>query len=172
MKSLSLPPRQGYTFVLKKIHRGQRFRSHPKNRVKALKADRRLRAIAGRLVRELKRDLNGSHDYDSLITLFERALSQRRNSPNKIYSLHELQVRCIGKGKEHKKHELGNKVSIIRSDTGIILGAKSLRNEYDGHTIEDSLLRVERITGGGRRSGDWLETEGTGEERKSTGHKS
>lgn len=31
--------------------------------------------------------------------------------------------------------------------TGIILGAKSFRNEYDGHTIEDSLMQVERITG-------------------------
>ena len=31
--------------------------------------------------------------------------------------------------------------------TGIILGARSFRNEYDGHTIEESLLQVERITG-------------------------
>ena len=56
-------------------------------------------------------------------------------------------MQCISKGKEHKKYEFGNKVSIIRSITGIILGAKSFRNEYDGHTIEESLLQVERITG-------------------------
>ena len=40
----------------------------------------------------------------------------------------------------------GNKVSIIRSATGIILGAQSFRNEYDGHTIEASLAQVERLT--------------------------
>lgn len=147
VKSLGLPLRQSYTFVLKNIYRDQRFRNHPKNRGKALKADRRLRTIAGRLVRELRRNLKGNHDYDSLLDLFERVLSQERNSPGKIYSLHEPEVQCISKGKEHKKYEFGNKVSIIRSITGIILGAKSFRNEYDGHTIEESLLQVERITG-------------------------
>ena len=147
VKSLGLPLRQSYTFVLKKIYRDQRFRNHPKNRGKALKADRRLRTIAGRLVRELRRNLKGNHDYDSLLDLFERVLSQERNSPGKIYSLHEPEVQCISKGKEHKKYEFGNKVSIIRSITGIILGVKSFRNEYDGHTIEESLLQVERITG-------------------------
>ena len=147
VKSLGLPLRQSYTFVLKKIYRDQRFRNHPKNRGKALKADRRLRTIAGRLVRELRRNLKGNHDYDSLLDLFERVLSQECNAPGKIYSLHEPEVQCISKGKEHKKYEFGNKVSIIRSITGIILGAKSFRNEYDGHTIEESLLQVERITG-------------------------
>ena len=65
----------------------------------------------------------------------------------KIYSLHEPEMQCISKGKEHKKYEFGNKVSIIRSATGIVLVAKSFRNEYDGHTMEESLLQVERITG-------------------------
>jgi len=36
--------------------------------------------------------------------------------------------------------------TIIRSATGIILGAQSFRNEYDGHTIEASLAQVERLT--------------------------
>lgn len=38
-------------------------------------------------------------------------------------------------------------VSIIRSFSGIILGAMSFRNEYDGHTIADALEQVERLTG-------------------------
>lgn len=147
VKQLNLPLRQSYRFVLKGIYRNQRFRNHPKNHAKALKADRKLRTIAGRLVRELRRNLKGNHAYDSLLTLYERVLCQRRNSTHKIYSLHEPEVECISKGKEHKKYEFGNKVSIIRSQYGIILGAKSFRNEYDGHTIEDSLDQVERITG-------------------------
>ena len=147
VKKLGLPLRQSYTFVLKGIYRDQRFRNHPKNRKKALKADRRLRTIAGRLVRELKRNLKGNHDYDKLLGIFETILSQRRNSRKKVYSIHEPEVQCISKGKEHKKYEFGNKVSIIRSVTGIILGAMSFRNEYDGHTIGSSLEQVERLTG-------------------------
>ena len=143
---LGLPLRQSYTFVLKRVYRDQRFRNHPKNRNKALKADRKLRTIAGRLVRELKRNLGEHSLYNKLIERFEAILAQRRHSQKKIYSIHEPQVQCISKGKEHKKYEFGNKVSIIRSATGIILGAQSFRNEYDGHTIEASLAQVERLT--------------------------
>lgn len=79
--------------------------------------------------------------------MFDIILSQKSNTKHKIYSIHEPEVQCISKGKEHKKYEFGNKVSIIRSLTGIILGALSFRNEYDGHTIEKSLYQVERLTG-------------------------
>ena len=147
VKELNLPIRQSYTFVLKGIYRDQRFRNHPKNRKKALKADKRLRTIAGRLVRELKRNLKENRAYDDLLSIFEKILLQRRNSSHKIYSIHEPDVQCISKGKEHKKYEFGNKVSIIRSATGVILGACSFRNEYDGHTIEKSLEQVHRLTG-------------------------
>lgn len=141
------PLRQSYKFVLKRIYRDQRFRNHPKNKKKALKADKRLRTIAGRLVRELRRNLGECHDYDKLLKIFDAILSQSRYSKDKIYSIHEPEVLCISKGKEHKKYEFGNKVSIIRSITGIILGAKSFRKEYDGHTIDESLKQVERLTG-------------------------
>ncbi len=147
VKELNLPTRQSYTFVLKGIYRDQRFRNHPKNRKKALKADKRLRTIAGRLVRELKRNLGKNRQYDELLSIFEKILLQRRNSTHKIYSIHEPDVQCISKGKEHKKYEFGNKISIIRSSTGVILGASSFRNEYDGHTIEKSLEQVYRLTG-------------------------
>lgn len=143
---LNLPLRQSYTFVLKGIYRDQRFRHHPKNRKKALKADKKLRTIAGRLVRELKRNLGDNSVYTEIIQRFQGVLSQRRNSRKKIYSIHEPEVQCISKGKGHKKYEFGNKVSIIRSATGIILGAKSFRNEYDRHTIEASLEQVEYLT--------------------------
>lgn len=81
VKKLGLP-RQSYTFVLKEIYRDQRFRNHPKNRKKALRADRRLRIIAGRLVRELI--LKENHDFDKLLELFETILFQRRNSRKKF----------------------------------------------------------------------------------------
>ena len=147
VKELNLLMRQSYTFVLKGIYRDQRFRNHPKNRRKAIKADKRLRTIAGRLVRELERNLGQNRQHDELLSIFKKILLQRRNSSHKIYSIHEPEVQCISKGKEQKKYEFGNKVSIIRSATGVILGASSFRNEYDGHTIQKSLEQVRRLTG-------------------------
>ena len=87
-KELHLTTRQSYTFVLKRIYRDQRFRNHPKNRKKALKADKRLRIIAGRLVREVKRNLGDNNPYDELLSVFEKMLLQCRNSSHKIYSIH------------------------------------------------------------------------------------
>jgi len=142
-----LAMRQSYRCTLKELSRDQRFRSHPKNRKKALRADRRIKTIAGRVVRELERNLGENSGYSSLISLFYRVLSQRKNSKDKVYSLHEPDVLCISKGKEDKKYEFGNKVSIITSMRGVILGALSFRNEYDGHTIDSSLEQVMRMTG-------------------------
>ena len=143
----SLPLRQSYTRTLKGIYRSQRFRNHPKNRKKALKADRQLRTIAGRLVRELERNLEGKKGYENMFELYYKVLSQNRKSKNKVYSLHEPDVVCVSKGKEHKQYEFGNKVSILRSWSGLILGACSFRNEYDGHTIEKTLEQTQRMTG-------------------------
>ena len=142
-----LPMRRSYTRRLKAIYRDQRFRNHPKNHKKAKRADRELRTIAGRLLRELQRNLGGNHSYDELINIFIRVVNQKRSEKNKIYSIHEPEVQCISKGKEHKKYEFGNKVSVIRSLSGLILGALAFRNEYDGHTIDRSLEQVKRING-------------------------
>lgn len=142
-----LPLRQSYTRTLRQIYRDQRFRNHPRNRKKAFKADRKLKTIAGRLVRELDRNLPEKTGYEKMFEIYYKVLSQKRNTPQKIYSLHEPEVCCISKGKEHKKYEFGNKVSFIRSWYGLILGAVSFRNEYDGHTIEATLKQTRRMTG-------------------------
>jgi len=143
-----LPVRQSYTRTLKKLALDQRFRNHPKNKGKARKADRKVKTIAGRLVRELVRNLPPNSPYQIDLILFKKVLAQRRNDGNKIYSLHEPDVQCISKGKEHKKYEFGNKVSIVHTqNTGVIVGAKSFRNEYDGHTLGPALEQVEKMTG-------------------------
>lgn len=147
VREKKLPLRQSCQRTLKAISRDQRFRNHPGNHKKAVKADRSLRTIAGRLVRELDRNLPDKKGYEKMFELFYKVLSQKRNSRDKIYSLHEPEVQCISKGKEHKKYKFGNKASFIRSLSGIILAAVSFRNEYDGHTIEASLQQTERMTG-------------------------
>jgi transposase, IS5 family len=142
-----LPVRQTYTFNLKKISLDQRFRNHLKNKAKAKKADRKLKTIAGRLVRELERNLAPDSSYQKELDLFKQILAQTKTSKNKKYSIHEPEVCCISKGKEHKKYEFGNKASFVKTDSGVIIGAMGFRNEFDGHTLDKALEQVERLLG-------------------------
>ena len=75
-------------------------------------------------------------------------MAQKKTDSNKIYSLHEPDVQCISKGKEHKKYEFGNKVSIVHTqNTGVIVGALGFRNEYDGNTLEEALQQTTELIG-------------------------
>src|SRR5690606_12607857 len=142
-----VPLRQAYTRVLKKLAVDQRFRNHPKNKAKARKADRKVKTIAGRLVRELERKLSPASGHLLDLELIKQILEQTKSTKDKIYSVHEPEVCCISKGKEHKKYEFGNKASFVKTDSGVIIGAMGFRNEYDGHTLQPQLEQVERLTG-------------------------
>lgn len=109
-KKEGLPIRQTYRRVLKRLSIDQRFRNHPKNKSKARRADKKVKTIAGRLVRELERNLGESSKHLPSINRFKLILKQTRSSSNKIYSLHEPAVECISKGKVHKKTSLATKV--------------------------------------------------------------
>lgn len=141
--------RQSYKRTVKKLSYQQRFRRSKKQQKLARKADRKIKTIAGRLVRELERKLtsDGLIKHSVSLELFKRVLSQKRTDSNKIYSLHEPQVQCISKGKEHKKYEFGNKVSLMMTKTtGVIVGALSLdKNDYDGHTLQPALEQYKRF---------------------------
>ena len=140
--------RQSYTRILKKLLMDQRFRNHPKNKGKARKADKKVKTIAGRLVRELDRKLPPSL-YQDTLALFKQVLAQKKTDSNKIYSLHEPHVQCINKGKEHKKYEFGSKVSIITTkNTGVIIGAINIeKNVHDSKTLQPALDQQQRLTG-------------------------
>jgi len=131
--------RQTYRRTTKKLVLAQRFRNHPKNYKKATKAARKLKTIAGRLIRDLERKLSPGAFSRHLpqLRIFEQVLNQQKNSTNKIYSLHEPQVYCVGKGKDHKKYEFGAKASVaVTKDNGIIVGAVSYsKNEHDSKTL-------------------------------------
>lgn len=140
--------RQSYTQTLKKLLMDQRFRNHPKNKGKARKADKKVKTIAGRLVRELERKLPPCLHQISL-TLFKKVLAQKKTGTNKIYSLHEPHVECMSKGKEHKKYEFGSKVSIIiTKNTGVIIGAINIeKNVHDSKTLQPAIEQQQRLTG-------------------------
>ncbi|MBN2172727.1 MAG: hypothetical protein JW731_01255 [Bacteroidales bacterium] len=128
----------------------QRFRSHPKRRKKAASAARKLKTIAGRMVRDIERKMNDGQveKYRRDLMIFKLILKQEKNSKNKIYSIHEPQTLCIAKGKEAKPYEFGNKVSIVKTrKSGIIIGSLAFKeNLYDGDTLEPQLEQIKRLT--------------------------
>lgn len=87
------------------------------------------------------------HNLD--LQLFKRVLSQKRSDSDKIYSLHEPQVKCYTKGKEHKRFEFGSKVSLlITQRTGVIVGAMNFTDTlHDSKTLPFALDQYERLTG-------------------------
>lgn len=143
--------RRTYKRTIPKLMKAQHNRTHPKRRKKAKKAAKSLKTIAAKLIRELERKFSDEQGfkYKEEFDLYKKVLKQSRHSKNKIYSLHEPEVCCIAKGKEHKKYEYGQKVSITKTkDSGIIVGVKVFRNSpYDGHTLPEVLDQVEKVTG-------------------------
>ena len=141
--------RQSYVRIEKRLLLAMRFGHHPKHKKVAQKARRKFKTITGRLLRDVQRKLDPvmlAH-YQPYLDLYAEVLAQKRSDKNKIYSLHEPHVKCISKGKAHKKYEFGNKVGITRGcQTGVILGVKSYtENIYDGHALPAALAQSSRI---------------------------
>ncbi|MGG6550576.1 UNVERIFIED_CONTAM: IS5/IS1182 family transposase, partial [Prevotella sp. 15_C9] len=63
-----------------------------------------MRTIAGRLLRELVRNLPTENPYQERIEVCMKFVNGERTDGHKIYSLHEPDVLCISKGKDHKKY--------------------------------------------------------------------
>ena len=103
--------RQSYAREMKELKRVQRFRGKSHNAQKVRKADRRMRTIAGRLVRELLRLLPADSVARTRQDICLKFVNGEKVDGHKIYSLHEPDVLCISKGKEHKKYEFGNKIT-------------------------------------------------------------
>ena len=143
--------RRSYARTIPKLVFAQRGRSRPRTHKKAIKATRKLKTIAGRLVRELHRKLSEEalNKYIEKLDIFQRVLDQKRSDKNKVYSLHEPDVYCMSKGKAHKRYEYGSKVSIaITKTSGIIVSAMNFENNvFDGKTLPAVLEDIKSVTG-------------------------
>jgi len=143
--------RRSYRRELKKTMRIIRFNKKQVDKKKVTAAIRRLKTMANALLRDVMRKL----PKDRLVarheelSLYNRAVNQERQDKNKVYSLHEPNVLCISKGKEHKKYEFGAKVAIaMTKDTCVIVGAKNFNNNvYDGDTLNAILDQIKEIRG-------------------------
>jgi transposase, IS5 family len=86
----------------------QRLRTDPRRRKAARRGHRRLRTIAGALMRELERKLPAAlrEEQRENFTLYRRVLAQKPHDSDKIYSLHEPHIYCVAKGKETRNTNL------------------------------------------------------------------
>jgi IS5 family transposase len=143
--------RQSYTRTFKKLGHQQRFKNTKSGAKQARRASRSIKTIAGRLVRELARKLSLDRlgFYLPALKLYQRVLSQQRGDSDKIYSLHEPNVKCFTKGKEHKKFEFGSKASfLVCQQTGIIMGALNFTETlHDSKTLPEVLEQYQRLIG-------------------------
>ena len=142
--------RRSYRRELKKLMRIIRFKKSVRDKGKVKTAKRRLKTIVNALLRDINRKLpeDRLNIHMKEREFYQKAVNQQRLDKKKIYSLHEPEVCCISKGKEHKKYEFGSKAAIAMTKTDcLIVGAKSFRNEYDGDTLQEVIKQIAAISG-------------------------
>lgn len=141
---------QSYKFLTKENRLKLRFANHPKRKKEARHALKKLRSFGYKLIGQLKNILTEEQNkiYSEKFILFTKVLQQQKHDSNKIYSLHEPDVYCMAKGKEHKEYEFGCKASIaLTKSTGIIVGATTFeKNTNDVYTIEQTLQQINYTT--------------------------
>jgi IS5 family transposase len=114
---------------------------------------RRLLTWLGRGRRKINGDANGQAALAEPVALIGRLLHQRRDDKAELYSLHALEVECIGKGKAHARFEFGVKISVAAINCAapggqFVVGMRALlSNPYDCHTLAAQLAQTERLTG-------------------------
>jgi transposase, IS5 family len=137
--------RQSYARVSKQLLRDSYNANHPRRAKKVGKARRKLRTLAGRVIRELERKLPEAalQRHASWIELASQVITQQRHDKDKVYSLHKPYTCCIAKGKAAKPYEFGNKVGLMTHPTKKIIVAFDA-NPHDSTTIAPLLQHMKR----------------------------
>ena len=146
--------RQSYVRVLGRLRVAARQYKHqnPIVRRRARRAERRIRTIARRLLRELGRKLSADAKATYAQDIQHMWVAVRQTAERgceRIHSLHEPGVVCIAKGKAHKPYEFGCKVSIaVDPVSGLIVAAHRVAGrEHDRATVSETLAQVSRLNG-------------------------
>ena len=149
-KARGIPLRQSYVRVGKKAAVMASRYAHAKQFKRMKKRLRKLRTYVGRLIRDIERKATGiDEELGTLLARADRIRCQQPQDKNKLYSLHEPDVRCISKGKAHKRYEFGQKIAVATTNRSNWIVAASLMegNPYDGHTLAATLAATEDVTG-------------------------
>jgi len=142
--------RQSYVRVAKRASVKAGRYAHARQFKRMQRELRKMRTWTGRLIRDVRRKAGTfTEPLKALLAQCQRLRDQRRGDSNKLYSLHEPDVRCISKGKAHKRYEFGQKVSLATTNRrDWFVGAMLCEgNPYDGHTLSRALEQVESVTG-------------------------
>jgi IS5 family transposase len=142
--------RQNYRRLSRQSLIKQSRYAHAKQYKRASKQTKQLKTYLGRVYRDIQRKTSQpDEELTHLMQLAERLLQQEKNSKNKLYSIHAPEVECISKGKAHKRYEFGCKVGLAStSRKNWIVGVEALHNNpYDGHTLDQTIKKVESLTG-------------------------
>ena len=79
--------------------------------------ERKIEASKRGIIKELK----GLKELKESLEISKRIWVQERRDKGKVYSMHEPEVKCYGKGKAHKRYEFGSKVSVaITARNGVV----------------------------------------------------
>jgi IS5 family transposase len=150
--------RQSYSRVAKAAAMMAGRYAHAKQFRRHQRQLRILRSRLGRIIRDIRRKIEGQPALEHAFALpLGRATQirsqQQRQRGWKLYSFHAPEVECIGKGKAAAPYEFGVKASIVtnnrRAPGGLfVLHARAMPdNPYDGHTLRDVIDRTETLTG-------------------------
>jgi len=150
-KRFNVPLRQSYARTAKRaMYKAARY-IHARQMKRAQREIKWLRTRLGRLIRDVQRKASTdvAPQLEGVLNLCTRLQEQRRNSKDKIYSVHEPEVVCVAKGKAGKKYEFGCKASIVVTHKeGLALSVQALDgNPYDGHTLKQALKCAEDLSG-------------------------
>ena len=142
--------RQSYVRVSKRTFFQQSRYARARQYKRAARQTRKLKTYLGRLIRDIERKMTDPDN--ELCTMLDRTKqihTQRRKDKGKLYSLDAPEVECISKGKAHKRYEFGCKVSLSVTNKGNwITSAAALHgNPFDGHTLDETISRSEKISG-------------------------
>lgn len=148
-KTEGIKLRQSYVRIAKwQLFKQHRY-AHAKQFRRAAKCTKKLKTYLGRTIRDIQRKVTElSEPMQALLELAQRLYKQQRTDKNKLYSIHASEVECISKGKAHKRYEFGCKVGVsATSKDSWVVGIRAFHsNPYDGHTLNESLIQVERIS--------------------------
>ncbi len=150
--------RQSYARVAKRAALMAGRYAHAKQFKRCNRELRFLRTRLGRLIRDIRRKIDGDQTLEEVFAVpLGKAMQIRRQRQQqrgwKLYSWHAPETECIGKGKAARPYEFGVKVSLTSTNKRgkggqFIRHAKALPGKsYDGHTLREVIEETEVLTG-------------------------
>ena len=125
-------------------------------RKEAMREEKKLKTYLGRIIREMERKIEtskkiikGAGELKESLEISKRIWGQERGDKGKVYSVHEREVKCYGKGKAHKRYEFGSKVSVaITARNCWVIGIKTFTESvHDVLTLIPALEQAKELTG-------------------------